>query len=254
VAINLMTSELPTGAAVVVVVAPATPFKAEEIARLRGYTDRKGPLLVLLDEAAPAGLDGTLKEFNVEIPGGAIIEPRLRFRDQKDQILVKPERSGGPIVEPLENQYLLLARPSPLRIVGLKGMNSKILTNVLLRTSRQSTVDKENGPFNVALVATDAATKGDTAPPAPRLVIASSRYMANNFWVQQWPQNLDFLMNSLNWLRGSSGSVGIAPHTHDAVTLTADSVLRARLILVPTVMAGILIISVGVLTYIARRH
>jgi hypothetical protein len=183
-----------------------------------------------------------------------IVERILRFRDQPYQVLVKPERSGGPIVEPLENQYLLLDNPAPLWIAGLKGMNSKILTNVLLRTSRQSTVDKETGPFNVALVATDAATKGETAAPAPRLIIASSRSMGNNFWVQQFPQNLDFLMNSLNWLRGSSGSVGIAPHTHDAITLTADSVLRARLVLVPTVMAGILIISVGVLTYIARRH
>ena len=254
IAINLMTSELPTGASVVVVVAPASPFKADEIARLRAFTDRKGPLLVLLDEGAPVALDGYLKEFNVEAPGGAISEPRLRWRDQPGQILVKPERSGGPIVEPLDNQFLLMTQSSPLRITSLKGMNPKILTNVLLRTSRQATVGSEKGPFNVALVATDAPEKGSTAGPVPRLVIASSRYLANNSWLQQFPANLDFLMNSVNWLRGSTGSVGIAPQTHDALTLTADSVVRARLVLVPTVMACILIISAGVLTYLARRR
>jgi hypothetical protein len=252
--INLMTSELPTGAAVVVVVAPTSPFKADELTRLRFFTDRKGPLLVLLDDPAPAALDGYLKEFNVEAPGGTISEPRFRWRDQPTQILVKPERSGGPIVEPLENQFLLLTQASPLRITPLKGMNPKILCNALLHTSRQATVGSENGPLNVALVATDAPEKGSTATLGPRLVIASSRYMANNSWVQQFPANLDFLMNSVNWLRGSTGSVGITPQTHDAMTLTADSVVRARLVLVPTVMASILIISSGVLTYIARRR
>ncbi len=86
------------------------------------------------------------------------------------------------------------------------------------------------------------------------MVVVSSKYMASNTFVQQFPQNLDFLMNSVNWLRGNPTGVGIAPMTHDSMTLTADSVLRARLVLVPTVMAMILIISVGVLTYLARRQ
>ena len=167
VAINLMTSELPTGAAVVVVVAPAAPFKADEIARLRAYADRKGPLLVLLDEPAPVALDGYLKEFNVEAPGGVISEPRFRWRDQPSQILVKPERSGGPIVEPLEKQFLLMPQAAPLRITALKGMNPKILTNTLLRTTRQATLGTETGPFNVALVATDAPEKGSQRAPDP---------------------------------------------------------------------------------------
>ena len=251
--INLLTSELPTGTDLVVIAAPTEPFKAEELARLRAFSERKGPILMLLDAAPSVSLDGFLKSFNVEAPGGMVEEPRLRNK-VAELVLVRPEPTLNPIVTPLENQYLLMQRPAPLRISTLKNMTPNVLTNPLLRSSRQSTVGKETGPFNLALVVSDTAHKGDTGPGAPRLVIASSRYMANNAWIQQFPANLDFLMNSVNWLRRDDGSVGIAPLTHDSMTLTADAVLRARLVLVPTVMAGILIISVGVLTYLARRH
>jgi hypothetical protein len=48
--------------------------------------------------------------------------------------------------------------------------------------------------------------------------------------------------------------VGITASTHLALTLTADSVLRYRLVLVPTVMAVLGIIAVGTIVYVARRE
>jgi hypothetical protein len=61
-------------------------------------------------------------------------------------------------------------------------------------------------------------------------------------------------MNSISWLRGRSDLQGITPTTHVALTLTADPILRTRLIMVPTVMAVLLIIGLGVTTYLARRE
>ncbi len=61
-------------------------------------------------------------------------------------------------------------------------------------------------------------------------------------------------MNAASWLRGRPDAVGIAANTHVALTLTADPLLRYRLVLVPTVMAVLGIIAVGTIVYVARRE
>jgi hypothetical protein len=68
------------------------------------------------------------------------------------------------------------------------------------------------------------------------------------------PANLDLLMNSIAWLRGRSDLQGIAPKTHVALTLGANDLLRTRLIMVPTIMAVLLIVGLGITTYLARRQ
>ncbi len=77
--------------------------------------------------------------------------------------------------------------------------------------------------------------------------------MANNLSIQIDPENLDLVMNAVNWLRGQTELEGIFPKSHVSLTLTADPVVRARLILVPTVMSVLLIITLGMATYLARR-
>ena len=78
--------------------------------------------------------------------------------------------------------------------------------------------------------------------------------MAGNPFLEVEPTNLDLLMNAIHWLRGQSEMGGIAPKTHVALTLSADPILRTRLILVPTVMAVLLIIGLGLTTYLARKE
>ena len=45
---------------------------------------------------------------------------------------------------------------------------------------------------------------------------------ADNLSIQIDPENLDLLMNAVNWLRGRPELEGIAPKTHVSLTLTAD--------------------------------
>ena len=85
------------------------------------------------------------------------------------------------------------------------------------------------------------------------MVVLSSRNLADNMYIQGFPANLDLLMNAVNWPRGRNDSLGIAPKSHVALSLAVDSTLRQRLVLVPTVMAVLLIITLGVSTYLARR-
>ena len=54
-------------------------------------------------------------------------------------------------------------------------------------------------------------------------------------------------------LRGRPELQGIAPQTHVALTLVADPGLRARLVLVPTLLAVCVIVGLGFTIYVARR-
>ena len=102
--------------------------------------------------------------------------------------------------------------------------------------------------------------RGDASGPRsrrregePRMVVLSSPYLATNPYLEIDPANLDLLMNAVQWLRGRSDSLGVAPKVHNAMRFTADPNLRARLHLVPTILAVVLIVGFGVTTYLARR-
>jgi hypothetical protein len=124
-----------------------------------------------------------------------------------------------------------------------------------LANRRLDRSDKDvRGPLIVGVAVTDRPKSRGDAEPRPRLVVFSSRYMADNLFLEVEPTNLDLLTNAMSWLRGQAATGGIAPKTHVALTLTADPILRTRLILVPTVVAALLIISLGLTTYLMRRE
>jgi hypothetical protein len=112
----------------------------------------------------------------------------------------------------------------------------------------------EKGPLTVGIAVSDRPKAGSTAPGAPRLVLFSSGAMADNPVLELEPTNQDLLMNAVSWLRGRSDVQGITPKTHTALTLSVDPILRFRLIMVPTVMAVILILGLGLTTYLARHE
>ena len=267
--VNLFTQDVPEDAALVVIVGPTSPFKTEEVDRLKAYVLRKGPVLALVGESDPTGLDAFLKGFGVEVGKGFAVEPRLNVRGRPDAVVLPVVNQRQPIVEPLNNQVVVLLKASPLTVEAAPAnpAAAAFSASPLLKTSpeswaetdpstRQVRKDREDtpGPLTVAAYVTDRPKPGDAAPPAARLVVFSSRYVGDNAVLQSFPPNLDLLMNAVNWLRGRADLQGIAPNTHEGLSLTADQTLAARLILVPTVMSVLLILTFGVATYLARRE
>src|SRR5262249_2514777 len=101
---------------------------------------------------------------------------------------------------------------------------------------------------------TGPARPGAEPEEKPRLVLFSSATMADNLLQEIAPSNLDLLMNAASWLRGRPDTMGISAKTHVALTLAVDEQLRARLIMVPTTTAMMVIIALGVIVYMARRE
>jgi hypothetical protein len=269
VAVNLLTQDLPEGTSLVVIVGPRDPFQPAETTRLRKYADLKKPLLILLGDGETGSLGELLKGFDVEPGQGVVIEPKTHVPGQVKTTLVPVVNAMHPVVEPLSNRTLVFPQAVPLKVAGQPGIplrSPDTVTSILVKSTVQSWTKPdaaalrveqepkdEHGPFNLAVAVNDKPAPGTRQLGAPRLLVLGSRYLADNATVQAMPANLDLMMNAVGWLRGRPDTLGIGTSTHTALTLTADPGLRARLILVPTVMAVLLIITLGVATYLARR-
>ncbi|WP_406700602.1 GldG family protein [Singulisphaera sp. Ch08] len=270
--LNLIESEIPADASLLIVVGPKSPFRTEEVSKLRGYLDRGQPALMLLGNQERTGLEELLHSYNIDFGPGTIVDRRLSApgRPQFVYVPMTPDLRH-PVVDSLISRFVLLPSASPIRILGFGGsapVNTNLIGTPLLRTSSFSWAESdltkrpveydqgpdEKGPLTVGVTVNNKPDAEGKSDGDPRLVLFSSPAMADNDLLQEEPTNQDLLMNAIAWLRGRPDLQGIAPRTHVSMTLLADPVLRFRLIMVPTVMAVLLVIALGVSTYVARRE
>ena len=270
---------MPDDLTLLIVVGPVDPFKSKEVEKLRSYAGRGGPLLLLLGNAGPTGLEEFLKSYNLEILPGIVVDPRLNY-EGRIQVVYAPTRETvpHPISSAMDpNRYVMLDSAAPIRILGETGpdgvrtdpVDRSLVPTVILQASRYAwgetdlknprpnfdkSVDVPTPRLGVAVSHRAAPGRpGETPEEKPRLVLLSCPKMAENFYPDRAPSNLDLLMNAASWLRGRPETLGIAPKTHVALTLAVDDALRSRLIMVPSATAVMLIIAMGIIVYIARR-
>ena len=184
-----------------------------------------------------------------------------------------------PIVEALgANRAVLLSNAAPIEIVGASNtrgapsqlQNADLVPTAILLTTNYSwaesdlrtpplaydpKVDKQ-GPLAVGFAVAERVSRGTgtSVQGKPRLVLFSCPAMAENAFQKSELSNLDMLMISASWLRGRSDTLGIPPHMHVALTLSVDPELRQRLIVVPSVVALLSIIAIGIVVFTARRE
>jgi len=280
--LNLIRDTVPDDLALLIIAGPRTPFKPEELTKLKAYTDRGSPILALVGNNEPVGLDDFFKSFNLEVGRGVAIDPMLNYN--RNMNLIFAFLKGGqahPITEALQaDRAILVPSGAPIHILGQGSRDAagapsapvsrNLVPTAILRTGPQSWAETDlsntrprldqgadlPGPLTVGVAVQERVAEGSPqgSNPKPRLVFFSSGAVGDNYAQSIEPTNLDLLMNSASWLRGRPDAIGIAASTHVALTLTADPLLRNRLILVPTVLATLAIVAAGVLVYLARRE
>src|SRR5262249_19148717 len=91
--VHLDQGEIPDDPALLVVAAPADPFKPGGAARLKAYLDRGKPALLLLGNQHPSGLEAVLKAYNVEIDKGIVLDTRSNYNGTWE-VVAAASRSG----------------------------------------------------------------------------------------------------------------------------------------------------------------
>ena len=274
--VNLMSEEIAPDVALVVIVAPSSPFKPEEAKRLRDHMLKQKPVLLLLGLGESSGLEELLKIHNIIVSNEHIFDPKFNLRGPS--IVATPPllAVGHPVIDALAGQQILIPNPRPIDVLGTarkrgEKPSAKVNPGVdampILWTGPESFASASQrfprfdpakdraGPLVVGVAAmTLPELAGGASLGKPLLMVYSSPYLADNQSLTLDPSNLDLLMNSINWLRGRAELQGIAPKTHVAPIFTADPNLRMRLHIIPTLLAGLLIVGLGILTYLTRRQ
>ena len=277
VELNLIHDEIPDDAGIVVVAGPKTPFQEGEVERIKTFIARGGSLIVLVGNAGPTGLEPLLRNYNVEVGPGQAVDPRHCLSGQP-ALAYAPVLADAdhPIVASLRTRWVLVPGAAPLTILGPgqagkgqgngpgPGPNPGIIAVPILRTAPDSWVEstpsarpsrdpgEAAGPVTVGVAASVRPATAD-AKPTPRVVVFSSPLIADNPYLAREPTNLDVLMNAVHWLRGRPDLLGLPAKTHESLVFAATPNLRARLVLVPTLMALVLIVGLGVTIYLSRR-
>ncbi len=282
VEVNLLRDEVPVDATLLVIGGPKTPFKDAEVERVRQYLARGGPMIALVDAAGSDGpLGDLLRVYNVDFGPGVVADAKYQLPGYP-KIIYAPMAPNlvHPIVAPMPGQAALLQNASPITIVGpgpaggsppsgsnsARPANPGIVTSPILRTSTVAWAESEPetrplqfdrgkeaaGPFVVGVAATTRPALA-SEQPAPRLVLFSSPSLGDNRLLRTEATNIDLLMNAVSWLRGKPELIGITPKTHEALMFAADPGLQLRLVMVPTLAAVVVIIGLGLATYLARR-
>jgi len=279
--LNLIQDEIPPDTSLVIVVSPKSAFKSDEEPKLRAFAEKGGPVLLLLGNTEPSGLDEFLKSFNLALGSGLVIDPRYNY-NRKASAVFAP--TGGPVKHPVidpfgPNRAVLLPWAAPIHVFGqstrgqapTEPVNTRLLPAPILQTTNYSWAESnpknppyrldrtgdEQGPVIVGAAVSERPEKpvsGNVTAGKPRLVLFSSPGMAENYVQEIETTNLDLLMNAASWLRNRADTQGIPPHTHVALTLAVDPFLRSRLILVPTAAAVMLILALGITVYMTRRQ
>jgi hypothetical protein len=266
----------------VIVVSPKSPFKPDEEPKLRAFAEKGGPVLLLLGNTEPSGLDEFLKSFNLAIGKGLVIDSQFNYNRNASLVFAS---TGGTVkhavIDPLgPTRAVLLPGAAPIHVFGqltrgqppTVAVNPRLLPAPILQTTNYSWAESnpknlpvrldpktgdEPGPLIVGVAVSERPEKpasGNVTAGKPRLVLFSSPSMGDNFFQEIEQTNLDLLMNAASWLRNRPDTQGIPPHTHVALTLAVDPFLRSRLILVPSVGAVMLIIALGITVYMTRRQ
>ncbi|MFA6110318.1 MAG: DUF4350 domain-containing protein [Candidatus Latescibacterota bacterium] len=209
---------VPEEVALVVAVAPKTPFSPAEVEALRRHLQRGGSLLLLLDPGGRTGLEGFLAEQGVTLGQDFVVDlsglGQLLGADVSVPVVL--QYGDHPATERLARgtmSFFPMAR-SVSPVSGAKGeVKSLALTH---RSSWGETdlgplsgagggkVDFDpavdlRGPVSLAVAAKVDADTGSGPPAKARLVVfGDSDFASNQYFGQQ--ANGELLMGAVNWL------------------------------------------------------
>lgn len=265
--LNLLTAEaVPADCAVLALFGPVSDLTDRELELIEDYAAKGGRLLVTTAYTAEPleNVTRLLREFDLELVGGYVMESDSRYYSYGYIDLVLPSLGTHSITSPLtagEGGYtIVMPDAQALRDASdeYSGVNvtallyssgtSYVKRNVEGLTSYERTDGDETGSFLLAA----AAEEGDTG--ARLVVFGSTQFMESDFSDMVSGANLDLFLNGADWLVDQEQSISIHPKTlssdYLAFTDSTANVLKAVL----TVGVPVLFLAAGVVIFVKRRR
>lgn len=233
-------SEVPADAALVLLVAPQRPLRAEAIAALEAWLGRGGRLVALLEPGADTGVEALLARFGFGLPDAVIVDPASG-----------PVEGDAPGVNPIVFQYathpathgldatrmvffrrtrpvLAERKPQPddeLRAVAFASRRSWLAPNaaaVQRGAAPEQPAERREDYWPVLTVGAYPRPEGET-----RIAVFGDADFASNHYLRAL-YNLDLLMNTIHWAAQREAEITLRPKslTPDQYPLTPQQSLE----------------------------
>lgn len=303
---NIVVSrKVPDDAAAVVIANPQTRLADESVKALRDYMKpadskkKKGKLVVLLDvnvrdgQMVQTGLEGFLKEYNVDVGNNRVLNlrstnplqvlvlanPGLRGTNNLaaafdrvpivmyDVRTVRPHPSGVPTAGTNFQAQPLLQVPPGLDAWAednLRVEPTQYVNDMAEHHEKELAAKISPEPIPVAVAVTESTRPGNPNDPhafmnpssdqKPRLVVFGDATFACNAAVRQGnAMGADFLASSLAWLRERPEAIGIPPKKRGEYQMKPETNV-GRMVSLPFVLMSCGVIGLGLGVWVVRRR
>jgi ABC-type uncharacterized transport system involved in gliding motility auxiliary subunit len=264
---TLLGGQVPADADLLVIAGPTAAFTEAEKGALKGYLDKGGRVLALLDpvlgpRSRPSGLEDFFKAYGVQLGNDVVLDPAKRLPFVSLAAVYADEFRSHPVVDHMQRLAVLLPVARSVGTVTAPGATSTVLV---------VTSDQGWGETNLdALLKSGEAKKddADTKAPVPLGVAAQSEADKDKGWRLVVFGNSQFLgntqianagnsnlgANAVNWLVKREAALGIAPRTPEQVHLFLSSAQIRNIFLLSLVGLPLAGIILGVVVWLRRRR
>jgi ABC-type uncharacterized transport system involved in gliding motility auxiliary subunit len=266
------TPAIPADADMLVIAGPQNAYTESELELLKEYLTRTQPkaghLMLLLDPDTTTGLENLLQPYGVSFDNDLVVG---MFQLPSGQSKTIPQAvildfGSSPIMEWARNQGInLILGPTRSLTVKAGQPNEPVMTPLAITPSEywgesafkggalayDAGKDKQ-GPLVVAAsIDSGAVSGGEVNVGGMRVVaIGSASFLTNQVL---GPAQLDFFLNSMNWMLGKDKALGITPKVVQEFKFSLNPKQQSYLMLfVLGVIPGLGILA-GVFVWFRRR-
>lgn len=249
-----------------VITSPQRDISKEEAEKIKTFLTNGGRAAFFVDitkEIFP-NLQDLLNYYGVKLQNALIIEGQAG-RVAQSQIELLPEIQPHDILNAIKSNNMLIFTPIAQGIQEQEKKRDTIKIEPLLITSTNSwgkvdlnttTLTKEasdlTGPFNVAAAITDEdKLSGKTAK---LVIVGNSNFMSPDVISATNGANLDFVMNSFNWLQDKKDGTSIRPKNLTVQNLSMTNLQKLTLSAVAVILIPGAIMATGIIVWFRRRH
>ncbi len=253
---------IPDDCSAVVVLGPTRPFAPSAQTALRGYLERGGRALILLEKGPGTGLAPFLEAWGVRVEAGRVAAPALTGRE-----LLVSNFADHPATRGLRNMACAFYAPHPVEPLSSGSLSDRLQVAPLVFSPANGWIETDPsqdpphydagvdkpGPVSIAVAVERGIPAGLKVPlPATRLVVIGDvDFVANGTLTGG---NEDFFMSTLNWLLEREHLTAVSPRIPDEILMNMGDRQRGRLFLL--VVAGLpgTALLLALLVALARRR
>jgi len=267
-AVNLLTQDIPSNSAVLVVNSPKFDISQVEADKIISYLEQGGRVMFLFDytEKPLPVFDSILQTCGLSLDRGIAIEGD-KNHVAGNPLILSPNILAHEITNPLSSSNLNLIIPFSMGIIESERKLRTVEVTPLLATSKNSWLrtDLNNnqmtmlpgdkpGPVTIAWASNKKKLDMNEKDGYRVVVVGSGNLLKPVSLFGTVKGNIDFFMNSISWLNGREDSISVRSKSVYRLPLSMNALQIYIFAFIFIILIPLALLGVGLGVWLKRRH